>query len=327
MASDARTRLRAQLDAEAHEETQGAMLKESMLFLARQDAIRQLAQTNPIGQRVARRFVAGESLDLAIPVAHTLNHQRISVSLDHLGENTSDQREASAAAADYVSIVERIHAEGVEGNISVKLTALGLDISEQLCRDNLTRVLERAQRYGMFVRVDMEGSAYTQRTIDVVIDMHRAFENVGTVVQTALFRTPDDVERLLMERVRMRLVKGAYLEPPAIAYERKADVDSAYQRLLLPLLERGVYPAIATHDEHMINAAIRIAQERDVPRARFEFQMLYGIRRDLQERLATAGYNVRVYVPYGSQWYPYLTRRMAERPANLMFILSNALRG
>ncbi len=327
MASGARTRLWARLDAEAHEETHVAMLKESMLFLARQDAIRHMAQTNPIGQRVARRFVAGETLDLAIQVAHTLNHQRISVSLDHLGENTSDQREACAAADDYVSIVERIHTEGVEGNVSVKLTALGLDISEQLCRENLTRVLTCAQRYSMFVRVDMEGSEYTQRTVDLVCDMHHTFENVGTVMQTALFRTPDDVERLLSERVRMRLVKGAYLEPPSLAYERKSDVDSAYQRLLLPLLERGVYPAIATHDERMINAAIRIAHERDIPRARFEFQMLYGIRRDLQERLSTAGYNVRVYIPYGSQWYPYLTRRMAERPANLMFILSNALRG
>ena len=303
------------------------MLKESMLYLARQDAIRQLAQNNPIGQRVARRFVAGESLDLAIQVAHTLNRQRISVSLDHLGENTSDEREARAAADDYVAIVERIHAEGVEGNISVKLTALGLDISEQLCRDNLARVLRCAQQYGMFVRVDMEAADYTQRTVDMVVELHHTFENVGTVIQTALFRTPEDVERLLSERVRMRLVKGAYLEPPTIAYAHKADVDNAYLRLLPSLLERGVYPAIATHDERMINAAIGVAHERDIPRARFEFQMLYGIRRDLQERLATAGYNVLVYVPYGSQWYPYLTRRMAERPANLMFVLSNALRG
>ncbi len=303
------------------------MLKESMLFLARQDAIRGLTQTNPIAQRVARRFVAGEALDQAIQVARTLNHQRISVSLDHLGENTSDEREACAAADDYVSIVERIQQDGIEANISVKLTALGLDISEGVCQENLTRVLRRAQEYGIFVRVDMEASDYTQRTVDTVIELHQTFENVGTVMQTALYRTPDDVERLLTERVRMRLVKGAYLEPPAVAYARKADVDAAYLRLLRPLLERGVYPAIATHDERMINAAIRIAQERGIPRARFEFQMLYGIRRDLQERLAAAGYNVRVYVPYGSQWYPYLTRRLAERPANLMFVLSNSFRG
>jgi proline dehydrogenase len=303
------------------------MLKESMLFLARQDSIRELAEHNVIAQRVARRFVAGETLDQAIQVAHTLNRQRISVSLDHLGENTSDEREAGNTADDYVGIIERIQREGVEANISVKPTALGLDISDTVCRDNLARVLRRAQEYGIFVRVDMEGSDYTQRTIDMVSDLHKTFENVGTVVQTALYRTPDDVERLLGERVRMRLVKGAYLEPPAVAYARKADVDSAYLRLLRPLLERGAYPAIATHDERMINAAIRIAQENDIPRARFEFQMLYGIRRDLQERLAAAGYNVRIYVPYGSQWYPYLTRRMAERPANLIFVMSNALRG
>jgi len=303
------------------------MLKESMLFLARQDTIRGLAQTNPVAQRVAKRFVAGETLDEAIAVTHTLNRQRISVSLDHLGENTTDAREASGAADDYVGIVERIQREGVEANISVKLTALGLDIGEQVCRENLTRVLRRAQEYGVFVRVDMEASEYTQRTIDMVIALHETFDNVGTVVQTSLYRTPDDVERLLEARVRMRLVKGAYLEPPTVAHARKAEVDSAYLRLLRPLLERGVYPAIATHDERMINAAIRIAQEREIPRARFEFQMLYGIRRDLQTRLAAAGYNVRVYVPYGSQWYPYLTRRMAERPANLIFVLSNSIRG
>ncbi len=303
------------------------MLKESMLFLARQDAIRGLAQSNPVAQRVARRFVAGEALDEAIQVAHALNRHRISVSLDHLGENTADEREACGATDDYIAIIERIHREGAEANISVKLTALGLDIAESLCRENLTRVLRRAHEYGIFVRVDMEASDYTQRTVDMVVDLHHTFENVGTVLQTSLYRTPDDVERLLGERVRMRLVKGAYLEPPTVAYAHKADVDSAYMRLLLPLLERGVYPAIATHDERMINAAIRIAQERDIPHARFEFQMLYGIRRDLQERLAATGYNVRVYVPYGSQWYPYLTRRMAERPANLMFVLSNTFRG
>lgn len=303
------------------------MLKEGMLHLAQQESIRELAQHNPIAKRVARRFVAGETLDEAIQVAHTLNHHHISVSLDHLGENTSDAREASAAADDYVRLAERIQRESAEANISVKLTALGLDIGEQVCRDNLTRVLRRAQELGIFVRVDMEGSDYTQRTVEMVSDLHQTFDNVGTVLQTALYRTPDDVERLIGERVRIRLVKGAYLEPSSVAHARKSDVDSAYLQLLRPLLERGVYPAFATHDERMINAVIRIAQEREIPHARFEFQMLYGIRRDLQERLALAGYNVRVYVPYGSQWYPYLTRRMAERPANLVFVLGNTLRG
>ncbi|HZC04687.1 MAG TPA: proline dehydrogenase family protein [Ktedonobacterales bacterium] len=303
------------------------MLKEGMLFLAKQDSIREFAESNPLAQRVARRFVAGESLDAAMQATHALNKRHISVSVDHLGENTTDEREASAAANDYVGIIERIHQEGADANISVKLTALGLDISDQICRDNLTRVLRRAGEYGIFVRVDMEASEYTQRTVDLVAELHHTFDNVGTVMQSALYRTPDDVDRLLHERVRMRLVKGAYLEPSTVAYAHKADVDSAYMRLLWPLLERGVYPAFATHDERMIDAVIRIARERDIPRARFEFQMLYGIRRDLQERLAAAGYNVRVYLPYGSQWYPYLTRRMAERPANLMFVLGNTFRG
>lgn len=302
------------------------MLKESMLYLAKQNAIREFAQRNSVARRVARRFVAGETLDEAIAVARELNRRRISVSLDHLGENTNDAHEAASAAEDYIAIIERIQREGADANISVKLTALGLDISETLCREHLTRVLSAAQRFGIFVRVDMEASDYTQRTVDLVIDLHSTFDNVGTVIQSALYRSSDDVERLIAAGVRVRLVKGAYLEPVAIAHPHKSAVDEAYLRLMRPLLVRGVYPAIATHDERMINAAIQYADERGIPRARFEFQMLYGIRRDLQERLAVTGYNVRVYVPYGSQWYPYLTRRMAERPANLVFVVSNTFR-
>lgn len=303
------------------------MLKESMLYLAKQDTVRQFTQRNAIARRVARRFVAGESLDEAMAVARELNQRRISVSLDHLGENTNDAQEAATTADGYIGIIERIQREGADANISVKLTALGLDISESLCRDHLIRVLSAAQRYGMFVRVDMEGSAYTQRTIDLVTSLHPTYDNVGTVIQSALYRSPDDVERLIESGVRVRLVKGAYLEPPTVAHARKAEVDEAYMRMTRTLLVRGVYPAIATHDERIINAATQYAAERGIPRARFEFQMLYGIRRDLQERLAVTGYNVRVYVPYGSQWYPYLTRRMAERPANLIFVMSNAVRG
>lgn len=303
------------------------MLKESMLYLAKQEAIRAFAQHNPVAWRVARRFVAGEKLDNAIIVAQELNRRRISASLDHLGENTSDAREAATAADDYIAIIERIQHEMADANISVKLTALGLDISEALCRENLMRVLAAAQRYNIFVRVDMESSDYTQRTVDLVTDLHATFENVGTVIQSALYRSPDDVERLIAAGIRVRLVKGAYLEPATVAYPRKTDVDDAYLQLMRPLLDRGAYPAIATHDERMIDAAIQYAAKYSIPRARFEFQMLYGIRRDLQERLATTGYNVRIYVPYGSQWYPYLTRRMAERPANLMFIVSNTFRG
>ncbi|HST86908.1 MAG TPA: proline dehydrogenase family protein [Ktedonobacterales bacterium] len=303
------------------------MLKDTMLYLAKQDGIRAFVSHNRAARRVARRFVAGEALDEALDVARALNREHISVSLDHLGENVADAAEASAAARDYITILERIGGEDAEANISVKLTALGLDIGAALCRENLALVLARARDLGIFVRVDMEGSAYTQRTLDLVLDLHREYANVGTVLQSMLYRTPDDAEALIASGVRVRLVKGAYLEPPSLAFVKKADVDRQYVEVMRALLERGVYPAIATHDEEILVEAQRYAEVYGIKRARFEFQMLYGIRRDLQEQLARAGYNVRVYVPYGTQWYPYLTRRLAERPANLVFVMSNALRG
>jgi proline dehydrogenase len=303
------------------------MLKEPLLYLARQESIRQFVISNPTARRMARRFVAGETLADVLAATRPLNARHISVSLDHLGENVADAREAAAAAADYIQMLDRIQAEGLEANISIKLTALGLDVDMDLARQNLARVLGRAAESGIFVRVDMEGSAYTQRTLDLIMEAHRAYPNVGTVLQAMLYRTPRDLELLNERRIRVRLVKGAYLEPTAIAYPRKSDVDACYLRLMRRLLEQGTYPAIATHDERLIAEAQRFAAEKGIARARFEFQMLYGIRRDLQESLARAGYNVRVYVPYGTQWYPYLTRRMAERPANLMFIASNMLRG
>jgi proline dehydrogenase len=302
------------------------MLKDTMLFLARQDSIRHFVSSNPAARRVARRFVAGETLSEAMEVARSLNQQHISVSLDHLGENVADAAEAQAAARDYIQTLKRIQAAGVEANISIKLTALGLDISEDLCRENVASVLRCAQDLNIFVRVDMEGSDYTQRTLDMVLDLRREFEQVGTVMQSMLYRTPKDVEKLIASRTRVRLVKGAYLEPASLAYPKKADVDAAYLDLMHTLLERGVYPAIATHDEQIIADARRFVERKGISRARFEFQMLYGIRRDLQEQLAEEGYNVRVYVPYGTQWYPYLTRRMAERPANLIFVMSNVIR-
>ena len=303
------------------------MLKEPLLYLARQKSVRHFVISNPAARRVARRFVAGERLDEAIAATRALNARRISVSLDHLGENVADAREAEAAAADYIGMLDRIQGEGLEANISVKLTALGLDIGPELARENLARVLQRATDHGIFVRVDMEGSAYTQRTLDLVGEVHRTYPNVGTVLQAMLYRTPRDLDQLIEQRIRVRLVKGAYLEPPSLAYPKKADVDEAYLHLMRRLLEFGAYPAIATHDEAMIDEAKRFAAEKGIARARFEFQMLYGIRRDVQDALAREGYNVRVYVPYGTQWYPYLTRRMAERPANLVFVASNMLRG
>jgi proline dehydrogenase len=302
------------------------MLKDTMLFLARQDSIRRFVSSNPAARRVARRFTAGETIDEALEVVQALNRKHISVSLDHLGENVSEESEAEDTARGYIQILDRIQASGVEANISIKLTALGLDISEELCNQNLTCVLRHARDLHNFVRVDMEGSNYTQRTLDLVLNLRCEFDQVGTVMQSMLYRTPKDVAKLMESSTRVRLVKGAYLEPASVAYPKKADVDAAYIQLMHALLLQGVYPAIATHDEHIIADACNFAEQRGISPARFEFQMLYGIRRDLQERLAGDGYNVRVYVPYGTQWYPYLTRRLAERPANLIFVLSNVIR-
>ena len=302
------------------------LMKDTMLFLARQDSIRHFVSSNSAARRVARRFVAGETMAEALEATETLNRKRIGVSLDHLGENVSSEREAEATAHDYIAILDHIQASGVEANISIKLTALGLDISEELCRKNVTCVLRHARDLHIFVRVDMEGSDYTERTLNLVLDMRREFDQIGTVIQSMLYRTPKDVTQLIDTSTRVRLVKGAYLEPASLAYPKKADVDAAYIELMHTLLEHGTYPAIATHDEHIIADACRFIERRNISRTRFEFQMLYGIRRDLQEQLACDGYNVRVYVPYGTQWYPYLTRRLAERPANLIFVVSNALR-
>jgi proline dehydrogenase len=298
-----------------------------MLTLAQQESIKHFVMYNPAGRRMARRFVAGETLDEALVVAHQLNRRGISVSLDHLGENVCDTAAARATADDYLTTLDRVHAEGAEANISIKLTALGLDIDQEVCRDNLQRVVAHARDHGIFVRVDMESSAYTDRTLQLVAELRRKYENIGTVVQTCLYRTPRDVEDLIASKTRVRLVKGAYLEPATIAYPHKADVDEQFILLMHELIERGNYPAIATHDQRIIADARAFAARKHIARARFEFQMLYGIRRNLQEHLASEGYNVRVYVPYGTEWYPYLTRRMAERPANLMFVVGNTLRG
>ena len=211
-------------------------------------------------------------------------------------------------------------------HISIKLTALGLDISQPLCEENVHRLLEHAHKYSVFVRIDMEASAYTERTLDIVLRMHKQFEHVGTVIQSCLYRSKKDVEQLIAQGVRVRLVKGAYKEPKTIAMQEKSDVDLSFVQLMMLLLSRGNYPGIATQDEAIINATCKYARDHGISKEAFEFQMLYGIRRDLQEKLVAQGYNMRIYVPYGSQWYPYLMRRMAERPANLVFVVSNALR-
>ncbi len=302
------------------------MLKNTLLYMARNESIRKFVMTSRTGRGISQRFVAGAGLDEAIEATRVLNQQGLHVTLDHLGENVAHAEEAQATAQGYSEILDRIKATGVDANISIKLTALGLDISQELCEKNMAQLLEHAQQFPIFVRIDMEGSAYTERTVDMTLRLHDRFEHVGTVIQSCLYRSKQDVEQLIAQGVRVRLVKGAYKEPKAVAFQVKADVDHNYVRLMTQLMQHGNYPAIATHDEAIINAACKYAHDNGISQDAFEFQMLYGIRRDLQEKLVSKGYHVRVYVPYGSQWYPYLVRRMAERPANLMFVMSNAVR-
>lgn len=302
------------------------MLKDTLLYLAQNQQLRDFVTHNQLTRSVSRRFVAGEQLDEAIQAARVLNQRGVQVALDHLGENVADEKEARAAAQDYINALEKIKKTGIDANISIKLTALGLDISQELCEQNVRAILKHAQDYGIFVCIDMEGSAYTERTVDITQRMHQQFEHVGTVIQSYLYRSRKDVEQLITQGVRMRLVKGAYKEPKTVAYQSKSDVDHNYVQLMILLLARGNFPAIATHDEPIISAACKYVRDHGISRDAFEFQMLYGIRRDRQEKLVRQGYHMRVYVPYGSQWYPYLMRRMAERPANLVFVMSNALR-
>jgi proline dehydrogenase len=302
------------------------MLKGTLLYLAQNDGVRNFVVHNRATRGVSRRFVAGETLDEAIDAARVLNRRGMHVALDHLGENVTDAKEAAAAAQAYIAILDRIKQTGVDANISIKMTALGLDISQELCEQNVASILECAQPGNIFVCIDMESSAYTGRTVDITLRMHQRFEHVGTVIQSYLHRSKQDVEQLIAHGVRVRLVKGAYKEPREVAFQQKSEVDQNYVRLMRLLLLHGNYPAIASHDEAIIDVACKFARESGIDKAAFEFQMLYGIRRDLQERLVNQGYNLRIYVPYGLQWYPYLMRRLAERPANLMFVMSNLAR-
>ena len=302
------------------------MLKGTLLYLAHNSTMRNFVMHNRATRAVSRRFVAGEVVEDAIEATRALNKENMHVSLDHLGENVSDAKEAMSAAQDYIAILDCVKQASVDANISIKLTALGLDISQELCEQNVCRILEHAQQVPIFVRIDMEGSAYTEQTVDITLRMHKQYEHVGTVIQSCMHSSKKDVEQLIAQGVRVRLVKGAYKEPKMVAFQQKSEVDHNFIRLMTMLLQRGNYPAIATHDEAIINATCKFARDNGISKSAYEFQMLYGIRRDLQEKLVNQGYNMRIYVPYGSQWYPYLMRRMAERPANLLFVMSNAIR-
>ncbi len=297
-----------------------------LLFLSRQEGFKKFIMRFRVFQNAAWRFVAGETIDDAIRAVREVNRLGIRGTLDLLGENTQSREDALNATAEVVAMLDRIRAEKVDCNVSVKLTQLGLDFDTGFCEANLKNIVGKAAEFGCFVRVDMEDRHYTQRTLDIVHNIHRDMSNVGTVVQAYLYRTEQDVAELLKAGIGIRLCKGAYLEPVSVAFKKKSDTDANFVKLARQLLESGIYHAIATHDESIIRSTREFVRAKGIPKERFEFQMLFGIRRDLQKMLAREGFRVRIYIPYGKRWYPYFMRRLAERPANVIFILRNIFR-
>jgi proline dehydrogenase len=304
------------------------MLRSTFLWLSHRRAVFDFIKRNGLARQFASRFVAGETLDRALEATRELNAKDVTVTLDLLGESVSTAEESGRARDAAIEILNRIHAGGTRANLSIKLTQMGLDIDPALAVANARGILDRARALNTFVRVDMEASPYVQRTLDLFYDqLQPAYgDRVGVVIQSMLRRSDADVERLVERQARVRLVKGAYREPASVAYPDKADVDAAYRRQSERLLDGGNYPAFGTHDEPLIGHIKRYARDRGIGADRFEFQLLYGVRRDLQDGLRRDGYNVRVYVPFGTEWYPYLMRRLAERPANLWFIIGNVAR-
>lgn len=304
------------------------MLRKTLLYLSNQQRVFSFVRRNRLAKRMASRFVAGETVEEAMGAVRALNARGITASLDLLGESVHREEEARRTAAAYLDILDRIRNERLDANVSLKLTAMGLDVSEELCVANMHLVLERARDYDSFVRIDMESSQYTERTMHMF--EHRLYpsypKNVGIVLQSYLRRTAADVDKANRLKCRVRICKGAYQEPASVAFPDKRDVDENYKRCMHALMSDGNYPGLATHDERIIADAKRFAADRGIAAERFEFQMLYGVRRDLQERLVREGYRMRVYVPFGTQWYPYLMRRLAERPANVAFMTGNVVK-
>ncbi len=298
-----------------------------LLFLSRQESFKNFMLRFKLFRATAWRFVAGERIEDAIRAARELNRQGVKATMDLLGENTLSQDDAARTTEEIIALVERIHSEKIDGNVSLKLTQLGLDLGLDICHQNLMAILRRAAALGMYIRVDMEDSSYTQRTLDIVIRAHKEIAGVGAVVQAYLYRSEKDVRLLIEQGIGIRLCKGAYLEPATVAFQKKRDTDANYIKLMKLMLPTGLRHGIATHDENMIAATTQFANEKNIPKAQVEFQMLYGIRRDLQQQLARAGYGMRTYIPYGARWYPYFMRRLAERPANLIFMFRNLFRG
>ena len=304
------------------------MLRNTLLYLSNQPRVFKFVRNNRLAKHFASRFVAGETVEEALAAAHELNAKGITASLDLLGESVYTEKEARSARDAYLNLLDRIQEAKLQANVSVKLTAMGLDIDHELCVAIMQDILGRAQQYDTFVRLDMESSAYTDITLKLFEDrLYPAYKvNVGVVVQSSLYRTFADVEHMNALKARVRLCKGAYKEPPSVAYPDKKDVDATYVKCMHELMLKGNYPGIATHDAAIITEAKRFAKEQGIANDRFEFQMLYGVRRDLQDALVKEGYRVRCYVPFGTQWYPYLMRRLAERPANVAFITGGVIK-
>ena len=304
-----------------------------LIYFSQASWARRMVNNLSIARRVARRFVAGESIDEAMAATQALNARQMMVTLDYLGESVTDEAVAAASRDEILRLLDRIEATGVDANVSLKLSQLGLRIHHDIAMENLRQIVSRAQEYGNRVRIDMEESELVDRTLDIYRTLRDqlGYQNVGVVIQSYLYRSERDVEQLIKEGAWIRLCKGAYAEPPDIAFPNKSDTDANYVKLTHMMLskearEQGVYLAVATHDEKMVRAALDYAAREDISQADYEFQMLYGIRRDLQENLVAQGYQVRTYVPYGTAWYPYFVRRLAERPANLWFFFSNLLK-
>jgi len=307
------------------------VLRAAFIALSESRSLRAIAERSRFGQQTSSRFVAGTQVADAIRAAQAVNQFGAGVSIDNLGENVTNADEARASAKLYHELLDQIAAQHLDANVSVKLTHMGLDVDESLALGQVRDLVSKAAAMTPknFVRVDMEGSAYTQRTLDFVHELHRTPGNarcVGAVIQSYMRRSEADVEKLLSEGIRIRLCKGAYKEPPEIAFQKKSEVDGNYIKLMKILMKSGIYHGLATHDEAIINGAKAFATRENIPRDAFEFQMLHGIRRDLQQGLVKQGWRMRVYIPFGTEWYPYLLRRLAERPANVWFIAKNMLR-
>jgi proline dehydrogenase len=297
------------------------------LYLSSNRNLRNFMETSSLARRVSGRFVAGSSLDEALAACRTVNRDGLTVTLDYLGENVSSLDEAKACRDMYLRSLGEIQSRGIQGNVSLKLSQFGMDLSEDACRATVRELVQAAAGTGNFVRIDMESSAYTERTLQIVYDLFSETKSCGAVIQAYLKRSESDIDQLNGRGIRVRLCKGAYLEPETVALQAKAEVDLNFVKLAKKLLTEGNYPGIATHDEAIVNQIIAFVKEQEIAPERFEFQMLYGIRRDLQTRLIRDGYRMRLYVPFGEAWYPYFMRRLAERPANVLFIARQFLRG